>query len=146
MPARTWSSSKARSATRTAFAKVTRTILRDLKLSDEFDADESSDDTGEGENAEGQEQEGEEQDQDSQSESGEADMQEAEGEEGQTPEPKCGRSRPTRCRTPRRPQDGAKPQRPRAALQPPGRLGLQGPTRCNSTRKSTPTNCAIPKS
>ncbi|MBL6853902.1 MAG: cobaltochelatase subunit CobT [Alphaproteobacteria bacterium] len=95
-----------------SFAKLTRTILRDLKLSDEFDADESSDDTGEGENAESQQQEGEENDQDSQSQSAEADMQEAEGEEGQDTEAEMRAEQTDEMSDAEEPQDGAKPQRP----------------------------------
>jgi cobaltochelatase CobT len=96
----------------TSFAKLTRTILRDLKLSDEFDADESSDDTGEGENAESQEQEGEENDQDSQSQTTEADMQESEGEEGEDTETEMRAEQTDEMSDADEPQDGAKPQRP----------------------------------
>ena len=95
-----------------AFAKLTRTILRDLKLSDEFDADESSDDTGDGENAESQEQEGEENDQDSQSQTTEADMQESEGEEGEDTDTEMRAEQTDEMSDADEPQDGAKPQRP----------------------------------
>ncbi len=95
-----------------SFAKLTRTILRDLKLSDEFDADESSDDTGDGENAESQEQEGEENDQDSQSQTTEADMQESEGEEGEDTETEMRAEQTDEMSDAEEPQDGAKPQRP----------------------------------
>jgi cobaltochelatase CobT len=94
-----------------AFAKLTRTILRDLKLSDEFDADESSDDTGEGENSENQEQ-GEEQDSDSQSESAEADMQEADGEEGEDSEAEMRAEQTDEMSDAAEPEDGMKPNRP----------------------------------
>ena len=86
------------------FAKLTRTILRDLKLTDEFDADEARTIPAEGEDADDQEQDGEEQDSDSQSESSEADMQESEGEEGDDETPRCAPSRPTKCRTPPNPK------------------------------------------
>ncbi|HJW42683.1 MAG TPA: cobaltochelatase subunit CobT, partial [Rhizomicrobium sp.] len=96
----------------TAFAKLTRTILRDLKLSDEFDADESSDDTGEGENAENQGQDGEEQDSDSQSESSEADMQESEGDESEDQAAEMRAEQTDEMSDAAEPEDGAKPQRP----------------------------------
>ncbi len=96
----------------TAFAKLTRTILRDLKLSDEFDADESSNDTGEGESAENQEQEGEEQDSDSQSETSEADMQESEGEESDDQDAEMRAEQTDEMSDAAEPEDGAKPQRP----------------------------------
>ncbi|HUO89640.1 MAG TPA: cobaltochelatase subunit CobT [Rhizomicrobium sp.] len=95
-----------------AFAKLTRTILRDLKLSDEFDADEASDDTSEGENAESQEQQGEEQDSDSQSESAEADLQEAEGEEGEDSEAEMRAEQTDEMADAAEPEDGMKPNRP----------------------------------
>ncbi len=94
----------------TAFAKLTRTILRDLKLSDEFDADEASDDSGEGENAENQEQNGEEQDSDSQS--SEADMQESEGEEGDEDASEMRAEQTDDLSDAQEPEDGMKPQRP----------------------------------
>jgi cobaltochelatase CobT len=96
----------------TAFAKLTRTILRDLKLSDEFDSDESSDDTGEGENSESQEQEGEEQDSDSQSDSAEADMQESDGEEGEDSEAEMRAEQTDEMSDAAEPEDGMKPNRP----------------------------------
>jgi cobaltochelatase CobT len=96
----------------TAFAKLTRTILRDLKLSDEFDADESSDDTGEGENAENHEQDGEEQDSDSQSETSEADMQESDGEESEDQSAEMRAEQTDEMSDAAEPEDGAKPQRP----------------------------------
>ena len=111
----------------TAFAKLTRTILRDLKLSDEFDADEASDDSGEGENSDNQEQDGEEQDSQSESQSSEADMQESEGEEGDEDAAEM-RAEQTgrnvrRGRTRRRHEAASAG----AAVQPSGRMGLQGP-------------------
>ncbi|MEI9989762.1 MAG: cobaltochelatase subunit CobT [Rhizomicrobium sp.] len=94
------------------FAKLTRTILKDLKLSDEFDADESSDDTGEGENAENQEQEGEEQDSDAQTETAEADMQESEGEESEDSSAEMRAEQTDEMSDAAEPEDGMKPQRP----------------------------------
>jgi len=94
-----------------AFAKLTRTILRDLKLSDEFDADEASDDSGEGENAENQEQDGEEQDS-SESQSSEADLQESEGEEGDEDAAEMRSEQTDEMSDAEEPEDGMKPHRP----------------------------------
>jgi cobaltochelatase CobT len=94
-----------------AFAKLTRTILKDLKLSDEM-TDEGSDDTGEGEDNENSEQQGEEQDSESESQSAEADMQEAEGEEGEESETEMRSEQTDEMSDAEEPQDGAKPQRP----------------------------------
>jgi len=94
-----------------AFAKLTRTILRDLKLSDEFDADEASDDSGEGENAENQEQ-GEEQDSSSESQSSEADLQESDGEEGDEDAAEMRAEQTDEMSDAEEPEDGMKPHRP----------------------------------
>jgi cobaltochelatase CobT len=94
-----------------AFAKLTRTILRDLKLSDEFDADEASDDSGEGENAESQEQEGED-DSSSESQSSEADLQESEGEEGDEDAAEMRAEQTDEMSDAEEPEDGMKPHRP----------------------------------
>jgi cobaltochelatase CobT len=94
-----------------AFAKLTRTILRDLKLSDEFDADEGSDDSGEGENAENQEQ-SEEQDSSSESQSSEADLQESEGEEGDEDAAEMRAEQTDEMSDAEEPEDGMKPHRP----------------------------------
>ncbi len=94
-----------------AFAKLTRTILRDLKLSDEFDADEASDDSGEGENAESQEQDGED-DSSSESQSSEADLQESEGEEGDEDAAEMRAEQTDEMSDAEEPEDGMKPHRP----------------------------------
>ena len=94
-----------------AFAKLTRTILRDLKLSDEFDADEASDDSGEGENAENQEQDGED-DSSSESQSSEADLQESEGEEGDEDAAEMRAEQTDEMSDAEEPEDGMKPHRP----------------------------------
>lgn len=95
-----------------AFAKLTRTILRDLKLSDEFDADEASDDSAEGENAENQEQDGEEQDSSSESQTSEADLQETEGEEGDEDAAEMRAEQTDEMSDAEEPEDGMKPHRP----------------------------------
>ena len=94
-----------------AFAKLTRTILRDLKLSDEFDADESSDDSAEGENAENQEQ-GEDQDSSSESQTSEADLQETDGEEGDEDAAEMRAEQTDEMSDAEEPEDGMKPHRP----------------------------------
>jgi len=95
-----------------SFAKLTRNILKDLKLSDEFDADESSDDEAEGENAENQEQDGEENDADSQSESAQADMQDSEGEESEDADAEMRAEQTDEMSDAAEPEEGMKPQRP----------------------------------
>ena len=95
-----------------AFAKLTRTILRDLKLSDEFDADEASDNSAEGENAENQEQDGEEQDSSSESQTSEADLQETEGEEGDEDAAEMRAEQTDEMSDAEEPEDGMKPHRP----------------------------------
>jgi len=95
-----------------AFAKLTRTILRDLKLSDEFDADEASDDSDEGENAENQEQDGEDQDSSSESQSSEADLQESDGEEGDEDAAEMRAEQTDEMSDAEEPEDGMKPHRP----------------------------------
>ncbi|MEI9888350.1 MAG: cobaltochelatase subunit CobT [Rhizomicrobium sp.] len=95
-----------------SFAKLTRTILRDLKLSDEMDADEGSDDSAEGEDSDEQNQDGEDQDSDGQSESAEADMQESEGEESEDASAEMRAEQTDEMSDAAEPEDGAKPQRP----------------------------------
>ena len=95
-----------------AFAKLTRTILRDLKLTDEFDADEASDDSGDGENSENQERDGEEQDSSSESQSSEADLQESEGEEGDEDAAEMRSEQTDEMSDAEEPEDGMKPHRP----------------------------------
>jgi cobaltochelatase CobT len=65
------------------FAKLTRTILRDLEMGDDLSEDSQSDDESETDAPEPQSEEGGESDQDSSAEASEADMSEAEGEEGE---------------------------------------------------------------
>ncbi|HEV2652890.1 MAG TPA: cobaltochelatase subunit CobT [Rhizomicrobium sp.] len=95
-----------------AFAKLTRTIMKDLKLTDEFDADEASDDTGEGDDSESQDQEGEDQDSDQQAESSEADMEEAEGEESDESSAEMRPEMSDELSDAEEPEEGMKPNRP----------------------------------
>jgi cobaltochelatase CobT len=94
-----------------AFAKLTRTILKDLKLSDEF-ADESSDEEAEGEDAENQEQDGEQQESETETESAQADMQEAEGEESDETSAEMRAEQTDEMSDAAEPEEGMKPQRP----------------------------------
>ena len=67
-----------------SFAKLTRTILRDLEVGEDAAEDTEGEGSGESAEAESQSQEGEEgAESEAQSESGEAEMSEAEGEEGE---------------------------------------------------------------
>jgi cobaltochelatase CobT len=94
-----------------AFAKLTRTILRDLNFGDEFEGDESSDEEGEGENSD-QNQEGEQEDADAQGETSEADLSEAEGEEGQEAEAEMRAEQTDEMADAQEPEEGMKPYRP----------------------------------
>ena len=87
-----------------AFAKLTRTILQDLKLGDDFDADEASDDAGEGENADNQEQDGEEQDARANRSRAKPTCRNPRAKKATKTPPKCAPSRPTSCPTPRSPK------------------------------------------
>ncbi|HWD26009.1 MAG TPA: cobaltochelatase subunit CobT [Rhizomicrobium sp.] len=95
-----------------AFAKLTRTILKDLKLSDEFGDEEASDDDGDGEEGESEQQEGEDQDTDSKSETSADDMQETEGEESEDASAEMRPEQSDEMSDAAEPDDAAKPQRP----------------------------------
>jgi cobaltochelatase CobT len=94
-----------------AFAKLTRTILRDLNFGDEFEGDESSDDTGENENSD-QNQEGEQEDAENDGETSDADISEAEGEEGQDAEAEMRAEQTDELADAQEPEEGTKPYRP----------------------------------
>jgi cobaltochelatase CobT len=66
-----------------AFAKLTRTILRDLEMGDDLSEDSQSDNESENDAPEPQSEEGGESDQDASSEASEAQMSETQGEEGE---------------------------------------------------------------
>ena len=65
------------------FAKLTRTILRDLEMGDDLSEDSESDSESENDQADPQSEEGGESDQDASTEASEAEMSESEGEEGE---------------------------------------------------------------
>ena len=94
-----------------AFAKLTRTILRDLNFGDEFEGDESSDDTGENENSD-QNQEGEQEDAENDGETSDADISDAEGEEGQDAEAEMRAEQTDELADAQEPEEGTKPYRP----------------------------------
>jgi cobaltochelatase CobT len=66
-----------------AFAKLTRTILRDLEMGDDLSEDSQSDNESDDSAPEPQSEEGSESDQDASSEASEAQMSETQGEEGE---------------------------------------------------------------
>ncbi|MBV9331661.1 MAG: cobaltochelatase subunit CobT, partial [Alphaproteobacteria bacterium] len=94
-----------------SFAKLTRTILRDLNFGDEFEGDESSDESSEGDNAD-QNSEGEQEDAKPEGETSEADLSETEGEEGQEAEAEMRAEQTDDMADAQEPEDGMKPFRP----------------------------------
>jgi cobaltochelatase CobT len=95
-----------------AFAKLTRTILKDLNYGDEFEGDESCDESSEGENADQEQQDGEQEDADSQGETSETDISEAEGEEGQEADAEMRAEQTDELADAQEPEEGMKPHRP----------------------------------
>jgi len=93
-----------------AFAKLTRTILRDLSLGDESERDQSSEDDSE--NDDGQSEDKGEQDQESQpQESAASDLEQSEGEEGQEAEGELQSEMQDDLTDATEPEDGARPHR-----------------------------------
>ena len=92
-----------------AFAKLTRTILKDLNFGDDLpnDADESSDDEAEGEP---EQQEGGDTEQTS--ESAEAELSESEGEEGEETATEMRSEQSEEMSDAQEPDEGMRPQRP----------------------------------
>jgi cobaltochelatase CobT len=95
-----------------AFAKLTRTILRDLNYGDDADLDSEADEAGEdAENAENQEgREGEEAQ--AEGETSESDMREAEGEESADADAEMRAEQTDELGDAPEPEDGMKPWRP----------------------------------
>jgi len=94
------------------FAKLTRTILRDLNYGEDSDLDSEADEAGEdAENSESQEGDSEE-DADAQGESAEADMREAEGEESADADAETRAEQTDELGDSTEPDDGMKPWRP----------------------------------
>ncbi|MGA7713740.1 MAG: cobaltochelatase subunit CobT [Rhizomicrobium sp.] len=96
-----------------AFAKLTRTVLKDLDFGEESDSDSESDDNGEqsDEKPEGQEG-GEEQDARGEASSEDADLQQAEGEEGEQDAAQMGADDNDEMSDSQDSDDGVKPWRP----------------------------------
>jgi cobaltochelatase CobT len=95
-----------------AFAKLTRTILRDLNFGDESDLDSESDESGdEGENA-SENQEGDAEQDAAEGETSEADIREAEGEESADADAEMRAEQTEEMGDATEPEDGMKPWRP----------------------------------
>ena len=97
-----------------AFAKLTRTILKDLNFGDESDLDSESDDSGEeADNAENRNKDAEE-DADAQGETSEADLKDAEGEEAEDADAEMRAEPADELGDAAEPDDAMKPWRPEA--------------------------------
>jgi len=96
-----------------AFAKLTRTILRDLNHGDDSDMDSEADEAGEDAENSSENQEGDaEEDADAQGEASEADMREAEGEENADADSEMRSEQTEEMGDATEPEDGMKPWRP----------------------------------
>jgi cobaltochelatase CobT len=94
-----------------AFAKLTRTILRDLEMGDDLAEDSQSDSENEDDAQDSQSEEGGESDQDASAEASEAEMSETEGEEGEEVAAEM-QSEQTSDASDQDSDDGMKPNRP----------------------------------
>ncbi|HEY1709730.1 MAG TPA: cobaltochelatase subunit CobT [Rhizomicrobium sp.] len=94
-----------------AFAKLTRTILKDLNYGDEFDKSNESEESGEDSDQDSEQQDAEEQDPNAESESAEADMSESEGDEGSEAEAEMRDQRTDDMQEGEEPEEGMKPWR-----------------------------------
>jgi cobaltochelatase CobT len=94
-----------------AFAKLTRTILKDLNFGDDFEGDESSDDTGENESSD-ENKDGEQEDSEAQGETSEADISESEGEEGEEADAEMRAEQSDELADAQEPEEGMRPYRP----------------------------------
>ncbi len=94
-----------------AFAKLTRTILKDLNYGDEFDKANESDESGDDSDQDSEQQDGEEQDPNAESDSAEADMSESEGDEGSEAEAEMRDQRTEDMQEGEEPEEGMKPWR-----------------------------------
>jgi cobaltochelatase CobT len=96
-----------------AFAKLTRTILRDLNHGDDSDMDSEADEAGEDAENSSENQEGDaEDDANAQGETSEADMKEAEGEESADADAEMRSEQTEDMGDATEPEDGMKPWRP----------------------------------
>src|SRR6185312_3468423 len=94
-----------------AFAKLTKTILKDLNYGDEFDKANESDETGDDQDQDSEQQEGEDQDPNAETESAEADMSESEGDEGSEADAEMRDQRTDDMQEGEEPEEGMKPWR-----------------------------------
>ena len=95
-----------------AFARLTRTILKDLNFGDDSDLDSEADESGEdAENSESQEGDSEE-DANAQGETSEADLKDAEGEETEDADAEMRSEQTEEMGDATEPEDGMKPWRP----------------------------------
>jgi cobaltochelatase CobT len=95
-----------------AFAKLTRTILKDLNFGEDSDLDSEADDSGEdAQNSENQEGDAEE-DANAQGETSEADLQQSEGEETEDAQAEMRAEQTDEMGDAAEPEDGMKPWRP----------------------------------
>jgi cobaltochelatase CobT len=95
-----------------AFAKLTRTILRDFEMGDDLAEDSESDGEDESGEPEPQSEEGGESDSESQSETSEADMSQSEGEDGEEVATEMQSDQMSEASEQQETDDGAKPSRP----------------------------------
>ncbi|MBV9695051.1 MAG: cobaltochelatase subunit CobT, partial [Alphaproteobacteria bacterium] len=99
-----------------AFARLTRTILKDLNFGDDSDLDSESDDSGdEAENSENQNKDAEE-DADAQGETSEADLKDAEGEDAEDADAEMRAEPSDELGDAAEPDDAMKPWRPEPAF------------------------------
>ena len=96
-----------------AFAKLTRTILKDLNFGDDSDLDSEADDTGEDADDSSENQEGDaEEDANAEGETSEADLKEAEGDESQDADAEMRAEQTEEMGDATEPEDAMKPWRP----------------------------------
>ena len=121
-----------------AFAKLTRTILRDLNFGDDLEGDDSSE--GEGEDA-SQNQDGEQEDAEAQGETSEADLSDAEGEEGEDAEAEMRAEQTDEMADAQEPEEGMKPYRPEQPFAHADEWGYKVHTRQFDEEISAPDLC-----
>jgi cobaltochelatase CobT len=97
-----------------AFAKVTRTILRDLAVTEAGEGDEADDESTEGENADHENPDGEDQDSQEEGESSETELGEREGEEGADSDAQMQAEQSDELSDATEPEEGRRPNRPDA--------------------------------
>ena len=95
-----------------AFARLTRTILKELNFGDESDLDSEADEAGEDSENSPDNQDGEGEDADGESETSEADLEEAEGEENADADSEMRTEQTQEMGDATEPEDGMKPWRP----------------------------------